>query len=116
MKQPITPVILRRIRSLKGDRELSGDDWEMFWAASCLAFFGFLRAGEVVPPSVKEYDPSNHLNFADLSADHKSKPTVIQVRIKASKTDPFRRGTTVVLGETKRDLCPVAALVGYLQV
>lgn len=114
-KRPITPTILRHILSLKCDKEFGGPTWEMFWGACCLAFFGFLRAGEVVPPSTQGYDPRYHLNFADLSANHKSHPTVIHVHIKASKTDPYRRGTTVVMGETKKDLCPVAALLGYLR-
>ena len=115
-KQPITPTILRGVYSLKGDQELGGGDWKMFWGACCLAFFGFLRAGEMVPPSAQAYDPSYHLNFSDLSADHRTHPSVIHVRIKASKTDPYRRGVTVVLGETKKDLCPVLALMDYLRV
>ena len=38
-------------------------------------------------------------------------PAVVQVRIKASKTDPFRKGVTVYLGRTDNDLCPVNMVV-----
>ena len=38
----------------------------------------------------------------------------MEVRVKASKTDPFRKGVTVYLGATGGDLCPVAALIGYM--
>ena len=114
-KRPITPAILGQLRTLKGETQLNGPDWEMFWGASCLAFFGFLRMGEILAPSVGSF---NHLNLAavGLSANHRSKPSVIHVRIKVSKTDPFCQGTTVVLGRTRRDLCPVSALIGYLKI
>ena len=36
---------------------------------------------------------------------------MITVKIKVSKTDPFRQGMTVHLGRTGAELCPVAALL-----
>ena len=36
------------------------------------------------------------------------------MRIKASKTDPFRLGITLVLGATQQDLCPLAAILPYV--
>ena len=41
---------------------------------------------------------------------------MVSLRIKASKTDPFRAGVTLHLGRTVRDLCPVAALFSYIEV
>ena len=115
-KRPITPTILRHILTLSRDQEINGPDWEMFWGAACLTFFGFLRAGEAMAPSIQSYNPNCHLSIADLSADHNSNPSLIHVRIKVLKTDPFRRGTTVVLGKTGKDLCPVSALVDFLHI
>ena len=109
-KLPITPTILRQLGKGKG-----GPDWEMYWAACNIAFFGFLRAGELTVPSQLAYDASYHLNVTDVSANHPSNPTIVHIRIKASKTDPFRRGTTVVYGRTGKDLCPVEAVVAYLK-
>ena len=40
----------------------------------------------------------------------------MQVRIKQSKTDPFRKGVMVYLGRTGGELCPVAAVSAYLAV
>lgn len=91
------PTILRQLAKARG-----GPDGAMYWVACCLTFFGFMRAGELTVPSLKAYDSTRHLNVADLTADH---PTAMHVRIKASKTDPFHRGTTVVLGRTGADLC-----------
>ena len=41
---------------------------------------------------------------------------MVQVRIKQSKTDPFRKGVMVYLGSTGGELCPVAAVSAYLAV
>ena len=38
------------------------------------------------------------------------------MNIKSSKTDPFRHGVTLYLGQTGVDLCPVAAMIDYLAV
>ena len=46
--------------------------------------------------------------------DKAKNPGVVQVRIKASKTDPFRKGVLVYLGRTDNDLCPVGAVAAYL--
>ncbi len=39
---------------------------------------------------------------------------MIRVTIKQSKTDPFRKGIDLFIGKTESDLCPVAAILGYL--
>jgi len=46
--------------------------------------------------------------------DCHSAPSYIQVRLKASKTDPFRRGVNLYLGATRKELCPVAAVLSFM--
>ena len=70
-------------------------DSKILWAASCLCFFGFLRSGEVLAPSESHFDPGANLCFDDIWVDCLSHPTYMQVILKASKTDPFRLGTSV---------------------
>ena len=41
---------------------------------------------------------------------------MIQVNIKASKTDPFHQGMPLYLGATGRKLCPVLAILNYMVV
>ena len=41
-------------------------------------------------------------------------PQVIRVRIKESKTDPFRVGADIFIGRTDNDLCPVAAVLAFM--
>lgn len=48
------------------------------------------------------------------SIDNTEKPQYITVGIKASNTEPFCKETTVYLGTTGTDLCPVAAMLDYI--
>ena len=86
----------------------------MMWAACCTAFFGFLRSSEMTVPSQDTYDPTIHLSIKDVAVDNKSSPTMVRIRIKQSKTDPFRQGVYIYLGRTDNNLCPVKAILPYL--
>ena len=112
-RQPITPQILRMLKMV-WQSSASKDDAVMLWAAVCMCFFGFLRSGEVVAPAEADYDPAVHLSYGDVRVDDVGTPHYLEVRIKASKTDPFRKGISVYLGRTDTDLCPVAAILGYM--
>ena len=50
----------------------------------------------------------------DVKVNDREKPSFLEVRIKASKTDVFRKGVTIYLGETGVDICPVAAILSYM--
>ena len=110
---PITPEILLKLR---GVWEASSKQHNsiMLWAACCLCYFGFLRAGEITVPAESAYDPGEHLNFSDVAVDSISNPSMLKVKIKASKTDPFRQGVDIFIGKTDNKLCPVAAMLAYL--
>ena len=80
-------------------------------------FFGFLHLGKITAPSVSYYDPSAHLTVKDVDVQINSRenPTVLKVLIKASKTDPFRKGVSIFLGRTDNSLCQSqAAITAYL--
>ena len=112
---PITPDILVHQKNL-WLRPPVNPDYIMLWAAACTGFFGFLRAGEFTVPSVGDYDPEVHLSIGDIALDSHSDPSLIRIRIKQSKTDPFRQGADIFVGATKADICPVQALVNYIAV
>ena len=94
--------------------DLSNPDNVMLWAACCLGFFGFLRAGEFTTNS--SFDPSVDLTPADLQVDSSTNPQSFRVFIKCAKTDPFRRGSFIFLGRGTAPLCPVSALTSYLHL
>lgn len=107
---PITPDILRLICS----HLPASPDSCMIWAACCLGFFGFLRAGEFTVPSMEDFDPEAHLSLADIALDSHSSPSLMRVRIKQSKTDPFRKRVDIYLGRATPPLCPISAMVAFL--
>ena len=99
---PVTPVILLKVYSVLEDDPSNFDN--MIWAASLVCFFGFLHSGEITIPSVAAYDASTHLSPLDISANIPLQPTVVQLRIKQSKTDAFRQGVNIYLGATNSTL------------
>ena len=110
---PITPLILELLKQTWSGLE-NQDDTRMLWAASTLCFFGFLRSGEVVAPGDSGFDPVHHLSFDDVSVDSHEAQQSIEVTIKASKMDPFRKGVTVVIRAPGGRLCPLAAVLGCM--
>ena len=45
----------------------------------------------------------------------KSSPKYMLVRLKVSKTDLFRKGRAIVIGGTNSNLCPISAMVAFLE-
>ena len=71
----------------------------MLWAAACVCFFGFLRSGEMVVPDGASFDAEAHLAVGDVRVNDPLNPEFLEVRLKASKTDPFRQGVSIYLGK-----------------
>ena len=94
--------------------DLSLPDHCMFWAASNLAYFGFLRSAEFTVPNLASFSPSIHLGLADVAIDSMSSPSCLRLRIKASKTDPFRKGCFLHIGRDEFPLCAIRSLLAYL--
>ena len=110
---PVTDDIMRLIHTHLDFRIV---DHLMFWAACCLAYFGFLRSAEFPVPSLQAYSPVYNLNVSDISVDALDQPTCIRVNIKASKTDTFRKGCLIYIGKARPPLYAVEALLKYLAV
>ena len=89
-------------------------DSRMLVSAVTLAFFGLLRVSEYTCPSPTAFDPEWHLAWSDVTVNAFRR--LAYVRIKASKTDPFRESSVVRVGVSGSSLCPVSALVLYLRV
>ena len=108
---PITDDLMFVIwRSL----DLRLPDHLMFWAACSLGYFGFLRASEFTVPSLASFSPSSHLGVQDIAVDSPSTPSCTRLKIKASKTDPFRKGAFIHIGLGRPPLCAVHSLLSYL--
>ena len=110
---PITRTILQKMFDFL-QPQLQEFDSVMLWAAASTCFFGFMRAGELSIPSAEAFDPTTHLCFGDLSIDDIYNLTVMKLRLKASKTDPFRQGVEIIVGRTYNSLCPITAVLAYV--
>ena len=76
----------------------------------CTAFFAFLRCGEFTYKTC--FNPEVNLSMGDVKFIEGN--SIVQFTLKASKTDPFRQGVTVHLCTTGHEICPVSALIYYL--
>ena len=112
-RRPITLPILNLFYHLLNIKYTTNKDSLMVWAAMTLAFFGFLHIGELTCDS--HFNSERHLTFSDLVFMPKSSPKYMLVRLKVSKTDPFRKGQTIVIGRANSNLCPISAMVAYLE-
>ena len=90
-------------------------DHIMFWAACTLAYFGFLRSSEFTTPNSSAFSSAVHVTLQDVAFDSHKDPSCVRVFIKASKTDPFRKGCYIHIGQGREPLCAIAALSKYLQ-
>ena len=113
VRLPITIEVMAKIKEVL-QKDPTNEVNILFWAACALAFFGFLRCGEFTVPSQSEYDPSTHLSLNDIAIDSADSPSLIQVSIKQSKTDPFRKGVQLFLAKTGKNICPITAIMPYL--
>ena len=117
-KRERLPISLSILMQLKQAWSPSGHthNTKMIWVACSLRFFAFLRVGEMTVPTGQAFDKSAHLSIKDIAVDDAKNPSMIQIRIKQSKTDPFQRGVDLFIDRTGAALCPVAAMLDYLHI
>lgn len=111
---PITPHILRRLHGVWSQGTMTFNK-AMLWAACCMGFFGFMRAGEFTCTSMHT-ETDDTLSAADVYIDSRENPQVLTVFLRHSKTDTFSVGVHIYMGRTRDTLCPVAAVLGYLAI
>ncbi|XP_006814835.1 uncharacterized protein LOC102809479 [Saccoglossus kowalevskii] len=109
---PVTIGILRKLKNaLRASHSLHPIDQLMMWSAFTIAFFGFLRVSEFTASSPTYYDTATTLLHADIHIDDNL--CGLNVRIKASKTDPFRQGQIIVIAASDSSVCAVRAYHRY---
>ena len=84
----------------------------MLWAACCLAFFGFLSAGELTDNSA--FDPNTHMTVSNLQADSLVNPSCLKSVSGALRQTPFCVGCDIYLVRGSGSVCPIPALDSYL--
>lgn len=106
---PITLEIMVKIKHalLRSPSEYNNI---MLWAACCFIFRVSL-VREFTVPSQAAYDPEVHLPLSDVATDDRLSPSVVQLTIKQSKTDPSQQGVQLYLGQTEGEVCPVRGVL-----
>ncbi|KAF5387550.1 hypothetical protein D9757_006561 [Collybiopsis confluens] len=109
-KLPITAAIMAKLASSNG--ALLGWDQANFNAAYKLAWSGFLRCGEFTLGEREVFNPAVHLTRDSVqflpSFDN---PSHIRLTLPESKTDPFRKGVSILIAAVPHSpFCAVTAL------
>ena len=102
---PITPGHLKTMLQFIRESLFCEHDKKMWSCLILVAFFGLLRVSEYTTNGNHSFDSSIHLCFNDVKFDPKEEQVCID--IKASKTDPFRVGSTIRLAKIEGDICPL---------
>ena len=113
-RKPITVNHLRLISACLNSGCLPLPDKYMYLTACLVAFFGLMRVSEFTSPTQVKHDIAIHLLREDVSFN--TDFSILSLRIKASKTDPFRAGTTIRIAASFDSLCPVGAIRNYLEL
>lgn len=112
-RQPITLFILESIFNLLAPYRSLEIDTVMLWAAFTLAFYGFLRCSELTCNG--QFDRNVHLTREDITfIPNITKPSHMEVRIKKSKTDPFRQTAIITIAKSPSNVCAVSAVREFL--
>ena len=115
--KPRLPITIKHLHLFKEFLQpdiTTNFDNQMLWSAICIAFFGFLRISEFTCDNVQRFH-SGTLTRDDVQFyPDGSDATSVSLNIKASKTDPFRKGINLIIGATGSEICPVRALNNYL--
>ena len=109
---PITPSHLREMIQFINESLFSDHDKALWAGLILIAFFGLLRVSEYTCPSKNKFDPEFHLAPSDIKLSKCG--NIISITIKASKTDPFRSGIKVRVCRIGGMLCPVDAIMKYM--
>ena len=114
-RAPITYNILIKIIPALANICSSSYETSLFQAAFSLAFFGFMRVGELTTQSLKTTTPSP-LQRRDIQLVTHNDRRSVKVTIRHSKTDQLGKSCTLFLSQTGDVACPVSLTAKYLAV
>ena len=95
------PITIDILKALKSHLRLSSYtlcEQRMLWSSFTLSFYGFLRASECLS-----------LTWSDITIDNNH----LVIKLRQSKTDPFRRGQSIHIYPNNSSFCPVRAFTFY---
>ena len=109
IRMPITHEILLKILIALPDVCFSNFEAILFSSLFTVAFYGFLRVGEIVPDSIGR---QGHALFKE-NISYRPTSRSIELFIPHSKTDQCSIGTTILIPATDDSTCPVRSFLAY---
>ena len=73
----------------------------------------WLPSFQQMSPPTTHFNPQVHLCFTDVSFTSEG---CLTLRLKSSKTDPYRQGCSLLIAPSRRSVCVVQALRKYLSL
>ena len=113
VRLPLTAEVLLCIQ--QAPTLVSHSDRPVIWAVAAVAFFGFFRLGELLPAARASFHEETDLSWGDVAVDGHETPQIVKVHLKKSKCNQFGKGVDIYLGRTDTVLCPVKALLTYIE-
>ena len=117
---PVTPSLLRTIKTRLRQTPWSLARRRALWLAATLAWHGALRVGEVLSRNPNKFDPTKDLLDEDLNINTMETPNgtkrYITVNIRHPKEERLSSGVKIEIFETSGEwawICPVRALIAY---
>lgn len=98
---------------ISSNRAIHRSDKQLWRSVVTVAFFGLLRSSEYCCPSPSSFVASNALMVSNVTIINRQ---MAFIKIKVSKTDPFRTGGVVRLAAINSQVCPVKCLIQFLSV
>ncbi|CAG2204561.1 unnamed protein product [Mytilus edulis] len=112
IRLPITFEILEKIVNCLRKGFCSKFTDLMLRTACIVAFYGFLRCGEFTVSKASQFDPHINLCIEDVVFH----TDLVVLKLKQSKTDPFRKGINIQLHKLGQLICPYTILLEYIQI
>ena len=107
-KMPITGDILVKLCQCLDSGYFDVFTNSLMKAVILLAYFGFLRCGEFAVSKTFQNDVNLTFDDIRINDDH------LTIYLKQSKTDPFRKGISLMIFQTGSCLCAYQAVVKYI--
>ena len=108
-RKPITPDILRLLKTRLTETDMRNSDKKLLWTVSSVLFHGAFRVHEILSKSEKQFDPDYCLLEKDAMIRSSGGEKVLQLKIKAPKEDKLGASTIIDIYPTDNDICPVRA-------
>ena len=109
---PITMSLLQKLESeLAQAPDILPHDKLMLWCAFTLAFFAFLRSSEFTSPSTSHCNALSHHSASDISFNSDGS---LSLHLKASKTDTYCQGCSLLIAPSGGSICAVRAIKEYM--